>query len=311
MPAKHHYLARGQSLQCCRPCCLCPACHGYPASTPSQGIKMHKGSTNPRLTQELRSATVLALRVTEITARSLEKAMYTLVVQESYLWLSLVETSNLEKVCFLDASVFQAGLFGDTVEDCAQQFSAVQKQREAIQHILHQRDALFANCFLCIELDSVSVAARLNNERAQSMLTCLSLFRGRMVVPLKNFQRLLGHMASEAAVLPLGLFHMGPLQHRLHYRVPRWACRRGTVCVANTLLLIQPLDGPCLSMGRSTLEQVYRHIVVTMDPSSAGWCTTCNGQAASRFWTGPRLIWHINCLELLAVLLVVQRVQPA
>ncbi len=95
---------------------------------------MHEGSTNPRLKQELRSATDLALRATEVTAQSLGKAMSTLVVQERYLWLSLAERSNIDKVRFLDALVSQAGLFGDTVE-------AVQKQTEAIQHILPRRDA--------------------------------------------------------------------------------------------------------------------------------------------------------------------------
>ncbi len=96
---------------------------------------MHEGSTNPRLTQELRSVTDLALRATEVTAQSLGKAMSTLVVQEHHLWLSLAERSDVDKVRFLDALVSQAGLFGDTIKDCAQQFSAVQKQTEAVQHI--------------------------------------------------------------------------------------------------------------------------------------------------------------------------------
>ncbi len=50
--------------------------------------------------------------------------------------------------------------------------------------------------FLGVELDSVSMTARLTEERAQAVLNCLSSFRGRNVVPLKQFQRLLGHMAS-------------------------------------------------------------------------------------------------------------------
>ncbi len=70
--------------------------------------------------------------------------------------------------------------------------------------------------FLCVELDSVSMTARLTNERAQSVLNCLSFFRGRTVVPLKHFQRLLGHMASAAALTLLRLLHMRPLQQRLH-----------------------------------------------------------------------------------------------
>ncbi len=85
--------------------------------------------------------------------------------------------------------------------------------------------------FLGVELDSVSMTARLTEERAQSVLNCLSSFRGRTVVPLKQFQRLLGHMASAAAVTPLGLLHMRPLQHWLHSRVPRWAWRRGALRV--------------------------------------------------------------------------------
>ncbi len=88
--------------------------------------------------------------------------------------------------------------------------------------------------FLGVELDSVSMMARLTEERAQAVLNCLSSFRGRNVVPLKQFQRLLRHMASAAAVTPLGLLHMRPLQHWLHSRVPRWAWRRGTLRVSIT-----------------------------------------------------------------------------
>ncbi len=73
---------------------------------------------------------------TKVTARSLGKAMSTMVVQECHLWLNLAEMKDVDK----DASISQAGLFGDTVEGFAQQFSAVQQQTEAIQHILPRRD---------------------------------------------------------------------------------------------------------------------------------------------------------------------------
>ncbi len=59
--------------------------------------------------------------------------------------------------------------------------------------------------FLCVELDLVNMMACLMDERTQSVLNCLSSTRGRNVVPLKQFQRLLGHMASAAAVTPLRL----------------------------------------------------------------------------------------------------------
>ncbi len=100
-----------------------------------------KGSTDPGLMQELRTATDFALRATKVTARSLGKAMSTMVVQERHLWLNLAEMKDVDKARFLDAPISQGGLFGDTVEGFAQQFSAVQQQTEAIQHILPRRDA--------------------------------------------------------------------------------------------------------------------------------------------------------------------------
>ncbi len=95
------------------------------------------------LMQELRTATDFALQATKITARSLGKAMSTMVVQERHLWLNLAEMKDVDKARFLDAPISQGGLFGDTVEGFAQQFSAVQQQTEAIQHILPRRDAPF------------------------------------------------------------------------------------------------------------------------------------------------------------------------
>ncbi len=167
--------------------------------------------------------------------------------------------------------------------------------------------------FLGVELDSVSMTARLTEERAQAVLNCLSSFRGRNVVPLKQFQRLLGHMASAAAVTPLGLLHMRPLQHWLHSRVPRWAWRRGTLRVGISQQCrrsLSPWTDLAFLWAGVPLEQVSRHTVVTTDAFSTGWGATCNGQAASGLWTGPRPLWHINCLELWAVHLALRQFQP-
>ncbi len=164
--------------------------------------------------------------------------------------------------------------------------------------------------FLCVELDSVSMTARLTEERAQAVLNCLSSFRGRNVVTLKQFQRPLGHMASAAAVTPLRLLHMRPLQHWLHSRVPRWAWCRGTLRVGISQQCrrsLSPWTDLAFLQAGEPLEQVSRHTVVTTDASSTGWGATCNGQAASGLWTGPRLLWHINCLELWAVHLALRQ----
>ncbi len=166
--------------------------------------------------------------------------------------------------------------------------------------------------FLGMELDSVSQTARLTEERVQSVLNCLNSFRGRTAAPLKLFQRLLGHMASAAAVTPLGLLHMRPLQHWLHGRVPRWAWQSGTHRLSITPYCRQtfsPWSDPSFLRAGVPLEQVSRHAVVFTDASATGWGATYNRHAVSGLWTGPQLHWHINCLELLAVRLALGRLK--
>ncbi|RXN13020.1 translation initiation factor IF-2-like protein [Labeo rohita] len=108
----------------------------------AQALKhLHEGGPDQGVLQELRAATDFALRATKVTARSLGQVMSTVVVQERHLWLTLAQMADADKARFLDAPISQGGLFGDTVEDFAQQFSAVQKQTEAIKHILPRCDS--------------------------------------------------------------------------------------------------------------------------------------------------------------------------
>ncbi len=95
----------------------------------------------PGVLQELRTATDLALRATKVMARALGQTISTLVVQERHLWLTLEDMRESDKHRFLDSPISQAGLFGEAVEDFAQQFSAAQKQTEAFRHILPRRSA--------------------------------------------------------------------------------------------------------------------------------------------------------------------------
>ncbi len=81
-------------------------------------------------------------RAYQACGRAVGRAMSTLVVQERHLWLCLADMRDTDKVRFLNSPVSQTGLFGDAVENFAQQFSAVQKQSEAISHILPRRSAV-------------------------------------------------------------------------------------------------------------------------------------------------------------------------
>ncbi len=144
--------------------------------------------------------------------------------------------------------------------------------------------------FLGMEFDSVNQTARLTQERAQSVLNCFKTLSGRTAVPLKLFQRLLGHMAAAAVTVPLGLLHMRPLQHWLYGRIPRWAWKHGTYRVQITPACrktFRPWSDPSFLRAGVPLEQVSRHAVVFTDASTTGWGATYNGHAVSGVWTGP------------------------
>ncbi|KAL0150355.1 hypothetical protein M9458_054357, partial [Cirrhinus mrigala] len=99
----------------------------------AQALKhLHEGGPDQGAMQELRAATDFALRATKVMARSLGQVMSTVVVQERHLWLTLAQMA---------APISQGGLFSDTVEDFAQQFSAFRKQTEALKHIFPRRDS--------------------------------------------------------------------------------------------------------------------------------------------------------------------------
>ncbi len=103
-------------------------------------------------------------------------------------------------------------------------------------------------------LDSVNQTARLTQERAQSVLNCLNTFKNRRRHHWNKFQRLLGHMAAAAAVTPLGLLYMRPLQHWVHGRVPRWAWQSGTLAGPSHSSLppnLHPMVRPFVPLGRS------------------------------------------------------------
>ncbi|XP_073807549.1 uncharacterized protein [Danio rerio] len=160
--------------------------------------------------------------------------------------------------------------------------------------------------FLGMELDSITMVAQLSEERARLLLNCPRELDSKLVVPLKFFQRLLGHMASAAAVTPLGLLLMRPLQHWLHDRVLRRPWHAGTQRVSVTALCcraLSPWNDPSFLQAGEPLEQASSHVVVSTDASNTGWGAVCRRHAAK----GAQLHWHINRLELLAVFLALHR----
>lgn len=81
--------------------------------------QLYDGTSNPGLMQDLCTVMDLVLQATKVN-----------------LWLNLVDMRETNKHKVLNSPISQAGHFGDTFENFAQQFSAVKKQTEAIKQIL-------------------------------------------------------------------------------------------------------------------------------------------------------------------------------
>ncbi len=109
--------------------------------------------------------------------------------------------------------------------------------------------------FLGMELDSVNLTARLSEERAQSMLRCLESLQHKRAVPLKHFQRLLGHMASSAAITPLRIASYETASALAPRPSPEMGMAPRHIPGLTHPVLpshLQPMVGPCFSSGRSS-----------------------------------------------------------
>ncbi len=164
--------------------------------------------------------------------------------------------------------------------------------------------------FLCmLELDLVNQTARLMQECAQSVLNCLNTFKNRTAAPLKQFQRLLGHMVAAAVVTPLGLLHMRPLQPWPSPEVG--VAERHAVGPNHSSLPpnLHPVVRPFVPSGRSAPGTGLQACCGLQGCLRQGLGGDVQRACSVGVWTSPQLYWHINCLELLAVHLALNRLK--
>ncbi len=149
--------------------------------------------------------------------------------------------------------------------------------------------------YLGVCIDSLEMRARLSRERVAAILSYLRHFREGSSVHLKEFQRLLGLMASASAVCHLGLLHMRPLQLWLKTRVPWTAWTSGRLSIAVTRGCIEalaPWRNPNFFSRGVPLGLVTSRVVVTTDASTLGWGAVCEGMPASGQWSEHRSDAH-------------------
>lgn len=158
--------------------------------------------------------------------------------------------------------------------------------------------------FLGIELDSVTMTARLSTQRARRVRHLAASFQKDCFLPLKLFQRMLGYMASAAAVLQLGLMRMRPLQRWLNARASRraWVSGGQKIRVTQTCIAaLQPwLVADWYQQGVVMGTISYRKVISTV-ASNSGWGALFEGRPVFGQWSDQEKCLHINCLEMMAV----------
>ena len=161
--------------------------------------------------------------------------------------------------------------------------------------------------FIGITLDASSLTARLSQERLESFMMCMALFRLGHKVRFASCLRLVGLMASAIALVRLGRLYMRPFQ--------RWVqslgvpivhkFRRVVVTDCCVSALQQWRNERFLTEGVS-IGMITSRKVITTDASLTGWGATHEGRCASGVWDEELATAHINYLELKAVFLALQ-----
>ena len=129
---------------------------------------------------------------------------------------------------------------------------------------------------------------------------------------LREYLQVLGFMASCIETIPYARLHMRPIQLHLPFW---WKPVFGDLetLIPKSPLLVEHLNWwlqeANIMKGRSLVQDQITHTVCT-DASTQGWGGNLGSQIIQGTWSKEIGKWHINCLELQAVILTIQNFLP-
>ncbi len=154
--------------------------------------------------------------------------------------------------------------------------------------------------FLGVELNSINMRAPLSEECSQKLISSLAVFKLGRSPPLKCFQRTLG----------LGLQTRAPTYATASALANEPGTTERIKVTRDCLHMLTPWRNMTLYRRGVLIGQGIRRKNVTTDASSTGWGALCGGRPAFGTWSEMEKSWHINCLELCAVHLVLECFLP-
>ncbi len=166
--------------------------------------------------------------------------------------------------------------------------------------------------YLWVVWDSTMIQARLSPARIDSILAAVKRVRGGQSLTVKLFQKLLGLMTAASTVITFGLPDMRPLQWGL--RTTGFSQRGNQFCMIKVkrrcLCALDMWKKLWFLSQGPVLGALCRHVTLTTDASLTGWGAVMSDCSAQGLWEGPHLMWHINCLEMLAVFQALKHFLP-
>ncbi|KAL0194633.1 hypothetical protein M9458_008205, partial [Cirrhinus mrigala] len=139
----------------------------------------------------------------------------------------------------------------------------------------------------------------------ESILAAVKRVKEGRSLTVKQFQQLLGLMAAASNVISFGLLYMRPLQWWLKTKgfSPRGNPLRMIKVMRRGLRALDMWRKPWFLNQGPVLGARCRRITLVTDASLTGWGAVMSSRSA-------RGLWHINCLEMLAVFRVLKYFLP-
>ena len=166
--------------------------------------------------------------------------------------------------------------------------------------------------YLGVVWDWTTMQARMSPARIESILTPVVRVREGRSLSVKQSRRLLGLMAAASNVNTIGLLYMRSLQRWLKTKgfSPRGNPLRMLKVTRRCLRALDMWRKPWFLSQGPVLGVPCRRVMLATDASLTGWGAVMSGHPARGLWSGRHLTWHINCLEMLAVLRALQHFLP-
>ncbi|XP_013874757.1 uncharacterized protein LOC106525168 [Austrofundulus limnaeus] len=291
------------------------------------------------LLNEIRLTADYILRASHSVALSLGRGMASTMVAQRHLWLTLSDIPDRDRATYLDEPVMAAGLFGQSLEVIQAKFELRKKQAEALRCIIPRRDSRPKTSTQkpatqpppvkrTVLPGSLGTQPPQPHNHGQPPPTSRLGARA----PLRVFRKarcLGGRRRSPPNCGTVTAGTSGPGRHpaprsRLQsiclrfcrtFRLWVFLCalrhrHRKLTITASCMKALSSWREPGLLCRGSPIGRVSFRKVVSTDASLVGWGALCDGAAVSGVWTLKQSRLHINCLELLAVLLALKQFCP-